>query len=163
MRQSGALPHFYNSCLKNIQAQLESFQARRSWFYCCLLLVISSFIGTLFTAEVQATPLQGRTSNTVETSVSQNQSPRPRNPLLSEGIYFYGEAPIPDELGHSYMVFEAQGERIVGAIYMPLSSFDCFQGELTAAALNLEITNSYTQEVYAYAIAAAARDRKSVV
>lgn len=74
-------------------------------------------------------------------------------PLIGDGVYFYGQAPEPDTLGSGYLVFEAQGERVVGAIYMPFSSFDCFQGQLTGNDLALQITNSYTQETYNYAIA----------
>ena len=74
-------------------------------------------------------------------------------PLVGDGIYFYGQAPEPGTLGAGYLVFEAQGERVVGAIYMPFSSFDCFQGQQTGDTLALQITNSYTQETYDYAVA----------
>jgi hypothetical protein len=74
-------------------------------------------------------------------------------PLIGDGVYFYGQAPTPDELGAGYLVFEAQGDRVVGAIYMPFSSFDCFQGRIAGDNLALQITNSYTQETYGYAIA----------
>ena len=74
-------------------------------------------------------------------------------PLVGDGVYFYGQAPEPRTLGAGYLVFEAQGERVVGAIYMPFSSFDCFQGQQTGDTLALQITNSYTQETYDYAVA----------
>jgi hypothetical protein len=74
-------------------------------------------------------------------------------PLVGDGVYFYGQAPEPGTLGASYLVFESQGERVVGAIYMPFSSFDCFQGQQTGNTLALQITNSYTQETYDYAFA----------
>mgnify|MGYP001800020959 FL=1 len=72
---------------------------------------------------------------------------------IADGVYFYGSQPQPDAIGAAYMVFEAQNSNVVGALYMPQSSFDCFEGHLTGQALALQITNSYTQEVYAYAIA----------
>ena len=72
---------------------------------------------------------------------------------IDDGLYFYGSQPQPDAIGAAYMVFEAKNSNVVGALYMPQSSFDCFEGHLTGQALALQITNSYTQEVYAYAIA----------
>lgn len=81
------------------------------------------------------------------------QSHQAEAPLLGDGVYFYGQAPTPDQLGVGYMVFEAQGERVIGAIYMPFSSFDCFQGRVAGGNFALQITNSYTQETYGYDIA----------
>lgn len=72
---------------------------------------------------------------------------------IEDGVYFYGSAPQPDEIGAAYMVFEAQDADVVGAMYMPHSSFDCFRGQIDGNELALQITNSYTQEVYNYAIA----------
>lgn len=77
---------------------------------------------------------------------------------IEDGVYFYGSAPEPDEIGAAYLVFESQENSIVGAIYMPQSSFDCFQAEMGRNALALQITNSYTQEVYDYAIALVSTD-----
>ena len=51
------------------------------------------------------------------------------------------------------MVFEAQAGNIVGALYMPHSSFDCMQGEIQDTELALTITESYSREVYTYAMA----------
>ncbi|MEM0979682.1 MAG: hypothetical protein AAGH78_05340 [Cyanobacteria bacterium P01_H01_bin.58] len=75
---------------------------------------------------------------------------------VEESIYLYGEAPELDAIGASYLIFAAYGEQVRGAIFRPYSSFDCFEGRLTDEALALEITNSYTQESYTYAIALAA-------
>ncbi|MEM6519832.1 MAG: hypothetical protein AAF892_11625 [Cyanobacteria bacterium P01_D01_bin.71] len=72
---------------------------------------------------------------------------------IKDGVYFYGAAAEPDTLGAAYMVFEAQDTNLVGALFMPQSSFDCFRGQLNDQELALQITNSYTQEVYDYAIA----------
>lgn len=72
---------------------------------------------------------------------------------VEDGIYFYGEVPQPDQLGAAYMVFEARDAQVTGAMFMPHSSFDCFQGQISGRELALQITNSYTQETYGYAIA----------
>ncbi|MEO1095349.1 MAG: hypothetical protein AAFX01_10670 [Cyanobacteria bacterium J06638_28] len=72
---------------------------------------------------------------------------------VEERVYLYGEASELDVIGTSYLIFTAYGEEVRGAIFMPYSSFDCFEGQLTGEALALDITNSYTQERYTYAIA----------
>lgn len=74
---------------------------------------------------------------------------------IADGLYFFGAADHPDEIGHAYMVFEADNSNIVGAIFMPQSSFDCFRGQVVGNELALQITNSYTQEVHDYPIALA--------
>lgn len=72
---------------------------------------------------------------------------------VKEGIYFYGEASEPDTVGAAYMVFEAQDALVVGAMFMPHSSFDCFQGQINDSELALQITDSYTQATHEYEIA----------
>ncbi|EKV01475.1 hypothetical protein Lepto7375DRAFT_3646 [Leptolyngbya sp. PCC 7375] len=71
---------------------------------------------------------------------------------LSNGIYLFGEQPLPDQLQTAYMVFEAQADEVVGAFYSPHSSFDCFRGSVENAQLSLAITETYSQEEYDYAL-----------
>lgn len=71
---------------------------------------------------------------------------------LEDGIYVYGQSLERDQLGQAYLVFEAQADTVVGAFYMPSSSFDCFQGNVEADRLALTITDSYTSETYAYGL-----------
>ena len=71
---------------------------------------------------------------------------------LSNGVYLFGEKPLPDQLQTAYMVFEAQAGQVVGAFYSPHSSFDCFQGSVENTQLSLAITETYSQEEYAYAL-----------
>ncbi len=84
----------------------------------------------------------------------------PLQPLLAEaptlpadGVYLFGEQPVPDQLATAYFVFELQAGRVTGAFYMPQSSFDCVQGEMRDAEMALTITDSYSQEQYTYALA----------
>lgn len=79
-----------------------------------------------------------------------------QEPAIKDGRYLYGEAPEPDQLGKGYMVFEVNSGQIVGALYVPSSSFDCFHGELQGNQLAMTIINSYTQEIYPYNIALSA-------
>ncbi|ESA35348.1 hypothetical protein N836_11620 [Leptolyngbya sp. Heron Island J] len=71
---------------------------------------------------------------------------------LSNGIYLFGEKPLPDQLQTAYMIFEAQAGQVVGAFYSPHSSFDCFRGSVENTQLSLAITETYSQEEYAYAL-----------
>lgn len=89
-------------------------------------------------------------SQSVSTSVSTIAASQPP---LAEGVYLYGEAEEPNQIGAAYLVFEVNGNQTVGAFYMPRSSFDCFQGEFQNDHLNLNVVNSYTQDVHEYSVA----------
>ncbi|MGD1858198.1 MAG: hypothetical protein ACFB2W_28510 [Leptolyngbyaceae cyanobacterium] len=71
---------------------------------------------------------------------------------LANGVYLFGEKPLPDQLQTAYMIFEARAGQVVGAFYAPHSSFDCFQGHVENTQLSLAITETYSQEEYAYAL-----------
>ncbi|MGJ3252643.1 MAG: hypothetical protein ACFE0J_16165 [Elainellaceae cyanobacterium] len=117
-----------------------------------LLLTLGLIIGG-----ISALPAQG-----IESSPAM-QSPANRESFqavdsesaisMPNGVYLYGQSAQPDEIGAAYMVFEVNGDRIVGAFYMPYSSFDCFHGELQANQLALNITDSYERDTYPYSVA----------
>lgn len=86
-----------------------------------------------------------------EQSSGQSVQLNPRS--LADGVYLYGQAPEPEQLGAAYMVFEVNQGDVVGAFYMPRSSFDCFSGRFEADRLALTIVDSYEQTRYPYAIA----------
>ena len=75
------------------------------------------------------------------------------NRSLQNGVYLYGQSAKPEQLQQEYFVFELQNQRVIGAFYMPRSSFDCFRGTLEAGVLNLTITNSYETVAYPYSVA----------
>lgn len=79
---------------------------------------------------------------------------------LPDGVYLYGQAAKPDELGKGYFVFEAKKGQVVGALYMPRSSFDCAAGRFDANQLALTVTNSYDRTTNPFEIAV---DRTSTV
>ena len=72
---------------------------------------------------------------------------------LPDGVYLYGQAAKPDELGKGYFVFEAKKGQVVGALYMPRSSFDCATGRFDANQLALTVTNSYDRTTNPFEIA----------
>lgn len=94
------------------------------------------------------------------TSISPAAETTPIQPWLAEaptlpadGVYLFGEQPMPDQLATAYFVFELQAGRVTGAFYMPQSSFDCVQGEMRDSEMALTVTDSYSQEQYTYALA----------
>jgi len=79
---------------------------------------------------------------------------------LPDGVYLYGQVPKADELGKGYFVFENKAGKVVGALYMPSSSFDCAAGEFKADQLALMVTDSYDRTANPFEIAL---DRTSTV
>lgn len=73
--------------------------------------------------------------------------------VLEDGTYLFGQSPNPDQSGSDYVVFSVKNNQTIGAFYQPRSSFDCFSGEISPNRLSVEIVESYTQEVYPYAVA----------
>lgn len=84
-------------------------------------------------------------------SVAARRDQAPAN--LDDGEYVYGSVPEANQLGETYMVFEANGDRIVGGFYMPSSSFDCFEGRLEENQLALNIQDSYSEQTYGFNLA----------
>lgn len=72
---------------------------------------------------------------------------------MPDGVYLYGQADEPQQIGSAYMVFEVQQNRVVGAFYMPYSSFDCFNGEFQADQLALNVVDSYERTAHPYSVA----------
>ncbi|MEL7038592.1 MAG: hypothetical protein AAFO04_23710 [Cyanobacteria bacterium J06592_8] len=86
------------------------------------------------------------------TSTTVAQSLPTGTPFLENGIYLYGQSRQRDQIGHAYMVFEIKQGRMVGAFYMPHSSFDCFWGSPQGNRLDLTVIDSYTEDTHPYAI-----------
>ncbi len=76
-----------------------------------------------------------------------------RNLNLPTGVYLYGSSAQPEQIGQTYMVFRVDQNRVVGAFYMPRSSFDCFHGDMKGNSLALNIVNSYDQQSHSYQVA----------
>jgi hypothetical protein len=49
---------------------------------------------------------------------------------VKDGIYLYGQSPKPNELGQGYIIFQKRQGKVTGALYMPQSEFNCFQGTI---------------------------------
>ncbi len=72
---------------------------------------------------------------------------------LPDGVYLYGQSTKPDEIGKGYFVFESKRGQVVGALYMPHSSFDCAEGAFKNNQLALTVTNSYDRATNPFEIA----------
>lgn len=79
--------------------------------------------------------------------------PRSTGPRLKEGVHFYGEASTRDQLGSTYMVFEVQDGRAIGAVYWPQSSFSCFEGRFQGKTLALRVEDPYGDAPYRHELA----------
>lgn len=88
-------------------------------------------------------------------SVAQSaQSPKPVGlDRLPDGVYLYGQTDEPDQIGKGYFVFEVNKGNVVGALYMPYSSFDCAAGSFKQDQLALNVVNSYDRTTNPFDIA----------
>ncbi|MEM8602248.1 MAG: hypothetical protein AAGF24_00240 [Cyanobacteria bacterium P01_H01_bin.121] len=121
------------------------------------VLLLIGFLG-LSVTESHALPIEVAEYEQAATPSIQTSSPslpsqqaEPR--VLQDGIYLYGQTPKPDEIGQAYLIFESRQDHLLGAFYMPHSSFDCFYGMAQPERLKLTVVESYTQEPYAYSVA----------
>ncbi|WP_392532504.1 hypothetical protein [Nostoc sp. C117] len=60
---------------------------------------------------------------------SQGVLPRANFPT-KDGIYLYGQSPEANQIGQAYIIFQKRRDKVTGALYMPQSEFNCFQGTL---------------------------------
>lgn len=102
-------------------------------------LITSGFATTAHTAET-LTP-------TNATAAIQKQS------FPTDGIYLFGQSSKPDQIGKAYAVLEVRQGTVMGALYMPYSSFDCVQGKVQGNKLALNVTDSYERTTRPYAVA----------
>lgn len=72
---------------------------------------------------------------------------------LEGGVYLYGQSSKRDEIGNEYILFEVMEEKLIGVLYMPHSSFSCFQGEIANNQLEMMVDHPYEETVHDYAIA----------
>jgi hypothetical protein len=72
---------------------------------------------------------------------------------LPDGVYLYGQSAQPNELGKGYFVFESRQGKLVGALYMPNSSFDCTYGSVEPEKLSLMVIDTYDRSENPYIIA----------
>ena len=72
---------------------------------------------------------------------------------LPDGVYLYGQSAQPEQIGKGYFVFEARQGKVLGALYMPRSSFDCTYGTVEPDKVSLMVIDSYDRSENPYIIA----------
>ena len=65
---------------------------------------------------------------------------------VKDGIYLYGQSPKSNQLGQGYIIFQKQQDKITGALFMPHSEFNCFQGTLNRSGELAMTVNSSSNE-----------------
>lgn len=75
----------------------------------------------------------------------------PRSPL-QDGIHLFGQAQEPGKFQTEYLIFEMKHSQVIGAFFMPSSSFDCFAGNLKGGTLTLSVVESYEQQTYEHSV-----------
>ncbi len=108
-------------------------------FFVAMLMVL-----TLMTLPL--TPLRAESNQSKKQARSQEYSPT----TLPKGIYLYGESPQPYQIGNEYILLDMNEDPLVGVIYMPHSSFSCFQGTIAGENLEMTVDHPYKETTYSY-------------
>ncbi len=110
-------------------------------------LVFASTWGvTSLCAQAQSS-LKGMEQDTnTAVAVSLPQSP------LKDGVHLFGQAREPGKFQTEYLIFKMKRNRVIGAFFMPSSSFDCFAGNVKGGTLTLSVLESYEQQTYEHSV-----------
>ncbi|MEH2258263.1 hypothetical protein [Nostoc sp.] len=65
---------------------------------------------------------------------------------VKDGIYLYGQSPKPNQLGQGYIIFQKHQDKVTGALYMPQSELNCFQGTINPSGELAMTVNSSSNE-----------------
>ncbi|AVH73191.1 hypothetical protein [Nostoc sp. 'Lobaria pulmonaria (5183) cyanobiont'] len=65
---------------------------------------------------------------------------------VKDGIYLYGQSPKPNQLGQGYIIFQKQQDKVRGALYMPESELNCFQGTINPSGELAMTVNTSSNE-----------------
>lgn len=118
-----------------------------------LALTLGWAIAAMPNAQATSVSAPTATSSTQPSQRLTAQAASVASNSLANGVYLYGESAEPEQIGSAYMVFEVKEGKVMGAFYMPRSSFDCFSGAFQANKLALNVVDTYEQSVHPYAIA----------
>jgi hypothetical protein len=124
-------------------------------FLAGFLATLGSLVGSYQTSLAQRVEVKADTGSvpSISSTVSAASSSELINSRsLSNGVYLYGESAKPEQIQQEYFIFEVNNHRVVGAFYMPHSSYDCFYGALEAGNLDLNIINTYDEVTYTHSV-----------
>lgn len=77
----------------------------------------------------------------------------PSDEPVANGVYLYGESLRPNAIGKEYIVFEKNGNKTIGAFYLPRSEFSCFHGQFKASRLNVTLFDPFDRRKYNFSLA----------
>jgi hypothetical protein len=135
-----------HTCFGSGNAALSQF--KKALVYLSLTLGITSGVGVTF-AIAAPNPVT-KSADIIKAEAASTTATRN---YLPNGVYLYGQSQKPEQMGSAYLVFEVTNNRVVGAFYMPRSSFDCVYGNFQAEELALTVVDSYERTTHPYAIA----------
>jgi len=101
---------------------------------------------------VEVSPAEVSPAEVSPVPPAQLQAAKTNASRLPDGIYLYGQSEKVEQIGKGYFVFEVTKGNVVGALYMPRSSFDCASGSFKADELALTVVNSYDRSTNPFAI-----------
>lgn len=67
-------------------------------------------------------------------------------------LHLYGQTSLPNQLNQGYVVFEQQGDKVLGAFYSPRSEFHCFIGHLERKILSGILLASFQEDQHEVSI-----------
>ncbi|WP_299409701.1 hypothetical protein [Acaryochloris sp. IP29b_bin.148] len=121
---------------------------RRLLYLLSLLVALNGWMAHTLRASAQPSPQRQSIEIKAQSAVAVSLPNYP----LKEGVHLFGRARVPAQLQTEYLVFRMTRNRVVGAFFMPSSSFDCFSGTMDASKLTLTVVESYEQQTYDHSI-----------
>ncbi len=103
-------------------------------------LVLGLGVSTINTNLVSAQNSPQLTTSAKATKGSSGDVP------TADGVYLYGQSPVPNQIGQEYTVFEINQGRVLGVLYMPNAEYSCFDGTYKSGQLALMVASNPTEE-----------------
>lgn len=124
------VPKLLSLCSLSLQVTLAS-----------LLLGMDIFTSEAMPGSIQLAIAASPHKEVITKVSSKDQALRGKLPQ-QDGVYLYGRAPQPQQIGQEYMVFELHQGKVIGAFYLPYSEFSCFSGNIKSGELALMVANA---------------------
>jgi hypothetical protein len=118
---------------------------------CLTGLLISAVLTSGFTPLAEARPLSAHPLPVMQMS-PYDSSVATNSRSLANGTYLYGESNKPGEYGREYVVFENQGGKVIGAVFLANSEYSCFSGQVSPQQLDVTLIDGYDSTTRPYAI-----------
>lgn len=141
-RQTFALLYRYDNCVDNIEEIFVIFR---------LVAIATYFILTYSMVNSPVILKKPLFLNLVEMPKSPSETNN-ENILLTDGIYLFGQSPQPEQIQNEYFVFKLQSGKVIGAFYLPHSSFYCFYGIYQQNRLEVKVVDSYDNTASDYTV-----------